>query len=269
MTPSFIDIGVNLSNKAFARDRDDVVERAINAGVSQLILTGTDMAESRQVLELSHQYSDHCFCTAGVHPHDAKEVKPENLNELRALLKEDKVVAVGETGLDFNRDFSPRPVQEKVFEQQLELAVETGLPLFCHERDASERFAEIVKSCRDQISKLVVHCFTADKKALYRFLDLDLHIGITGWVCDERRGTHLHPLLKDIPANRLMIETDSPYLPPRTLTSKPKNRRNEPAFLPEVAAMIALHTGKSVAQIAAETTATTKAFFNLPDQGAQ
>ena len=269
MTAQFIDIGVNLSNKAFAKDRDRVLEKAVNAGVTQMILTGTSLSESRQVLELSQQYQDYCYCTAGVHPHDAKDVKPENINEFRALLKEDKVVAVGEIGLDFNRDFSPRPVQEQVFEQQIELAIETGLPLFCHERDASERFAEIVTSCRDDISKLVVHCFTADKTALYRFLDLDLHIGITGWVCDERRGTHLHSLLKDIPANRLMIETDSPYLLPRTLTSKPKNRRNEPAFLLEVAAMIALHTGKTVEQVAKETTTTARTFFNLPDPGAQ
>lgn len=269
MTAQFIDIGVNLSNKAFAKDRDQVLERAINAGVTQMVLTGTSLSESHQVLELSHQYQDYCYCTAGVHPHDAKDVKPENINDLRTLLKEDKVVAAGETGLDFNRDFSPRPVQEKIFEQQIELAIETGLPLFCHERDASERFAGIVKSCRDQISKLVVHCFTADKAALYRFLDLDLHIGITGWVCDERRGTHLHPLLKDIPANRLMIETDSPYLLPRTLTRKPKNRRNEPAFLAEVATMIALHTGKTTEQVAQETTATARTFFNLPDPDAQ
>lgn len=269
MTPQFIDIGVNLSNKAFARDREQVLERAINAGVKQLILTGTSLAESHQVLELSLQYPEHCYCTAGVHPHDAKDVKPENIKDLRMLLQEDKVVAVGEAGLDFNRDFSPRPVQEQVFEQQIELAIETGLPMFCHERDASERFADIIKSYRDQVSQLVVHCFTADKKALYRFLDLDLHIGITGWVCDERRGTHLHPLLKDIPANRLMIETDSPYLLPRTLEKKPKNRRNEPAFLPEVATMIARHTGKSAEQVAQETTETARRFFNLQDQDAQ
>ena len=130
------------------------------------------------------------------------------------------MVAVGETGLDFNRDFSPRNVQEAVFEKQIELAINYSLPLFCHERDASNRFAEIIKSYRDQIEKLVVHCFTADKAALYRYLDLDCHIGITGWICDERRGTHLHPLVKSIPDNRLMIETDSPWLLPRTIQNK-------------------------------------------------
>ncbi|OED47384.1 hydrolase TatD [Endozoicomonas sp. (ex Bugula neritina AB1)] len=269
MSLSLIDIGVNLNNKAFFKDRDDVVARALDAGISTMILTGTSLSESHQVLELANHYSDLCYCTAGVHPHDAKEVQTDDVLTLKALLTEDKVVAVGETGLDFNRYFSPRPVQESVFEAQIELSIESGLPLFCHERDASERFADIVRNYRDNISDLVVHCFTADKSALYRYLDLDLHIGITGWVCDERRGTHLHPLLNDIPAHRLMIETDAPYLLPRTLLKKPKNRRNEPAFLHEVVSVIAQHTGKNVESVARETTEVAKRFFNLPDQDGQ
>ena len=263
MQPSLIDIGVNLSNKAFAQDRDQVVRRAVTAGVSSMILTGTSIQESEAVLKLAQKYPDYCYSTAGVHPHDAKTVKPEDINHLQALLKDGKVVAVGETGLDFNRDFSPRPVQVSVFESQIELAIDSGLPLFCHERDASDQFADIITSYRNQISQLVVHCFTADKKALYQYLDLDVHIGITGWVCDERRGTHLHPLLNDIPANRLMVETDSPYLLPRTLDNKPKNRRNEPAFLPEVIKVIAQHTNKEATTVAKETTAVARDFFRL------
>ncbi|MGB0361038.1 MAG: TatD family hydrolase, partial [Endozoicomonas sp.] len=169
------------------------------------------------------------------------------------------------TGLDFTRNFSPRPVQETVFEHHIELASETGMPLFCHERDAFERFSEIIGSYRDQLSKLVVHCFTADKTALYRYLDLDCHIGITGWICDERRGTHLWPLVKDIPSSRLMIETDAPWLLPRTLPVKPKNRRNEPVFLLEVLREIALHTGKAEEKIARETLTTSQLFFNLQE----
>lgn len=258
-----IDIGVNLGNKAFDQDRDEVVQRASDQGIRTLILTGTSVEDSHQALELAKKY-DGCFSTAGIHPHDAREVNEQAIASIKTLLLEERVVAVGETGLDFNRDFSPRPVQEKAFEAQLELVIESGLPVFCHERDASERFADMVKACRDQISALVVHCFTADKKALYRYLDLDLHIGITGWVCDERRGTHLHPLLKDIPENRLMIETDAPYLLPRTLEKKPKNRRNEPAFLGEVVTMIARHTGKTAEMVAQQTSRTTRQFFNLP-----
>ncbi len=262
-----VDIGVNLSNKAFDGDREEVVKRAVASGVSTMILTGTDINESRQVLELAEHFDSCCFSTAGIHPHDAKSFTRVDHSTLKDMLNEDKVVAVGETGLDFNRDFSPRPVQESVFEQQIELAIEHNLPLFCHERDASQRFSEIVKAYRDQIGQLVVHCFTADKAALYSYLDLDLHIGITGWVCDERRGTHLHPLLGDIPANRLMLETDAPWLLPRTLAKKPKKHRNEPAFLLEVVSVVAEQTGKSINTIARETTETALNFFNLPDQG--
>ena len=258
-----LDIGVNLSDKAFDKDRDQVMERASAAGVETMILTGTSLAESEKVLALANQYAQHCFCTAGVHPHDAKSFTKSHLSFLSSLLVQDKVVAVGETGLDFNRDFSPRDIQESVFEQHIELAIAHNMPLFCHERDADKRFAQIIKAYRDGISHLVVHCFTADKTALYRYLDLDCHIGITGWVCDERRGTHLLPLLRDIPSHRLMVETDAPWLLPRTLTKKPSNRRNEPAYLMEVVAMIATHTGKSIEQVAAETTATAQAFFQI------
>ena len=263
MTLQLVDIGVNLSDKAFDKDRDEVVSRAVEHGVTTMILTGTSLPESQEVLGLARTHAGHCFCTAGIHPHGAKDANAKAFNELKTLFNEPEVVAVGEAGLDFNRDFSPRPVQEKVFERQLELAIESGLPLFCHERDASERFAEIIRSYRDQVSKLVVHCFTADKKALYRYLDLDCHIGITGWICDERRGTHLHPLMKDIPANRLMVETDSPWLLPRSLVKKPKNRRNEPAFLHEVVQMIATHTGQSPKQVVRQTRETSLEFFNL------
>ena len=259
-----IDIGVNLTDRQFDRDREDVIQRAVKAGVNTLILTGTDLEESVQAAKLAGQFSETCFSTAGFHPHGARNADKGSFKELCKLFGHDKVVAVGETGLDFNRDFSPRPVQEKVFEQQLELAVQYQLPAFCHERDAARRFHDIACQYRDDLCGMVVHCFTADREALYRYLDLDLHIGITGWVCDERRGTHLHPLLKDIPANRLMIETDAPWLLPGTMDKKPRNRRNEPAFLPWIVKMVASHTGKSPEQIMQETTATAVRFFNLP-----
>ncbi|KEQ15082.1 TatD family hydrolase [Endozoicomonas numazuensis] len=268
MQPNLVDIGVNLTDKQFSKDRDLVIERAVEAGVSTMILTGTSVDESQQALELAQTYAEYCYSTAGIHPHDAKHATTSCYKTLKELLLVPKVVAAGEMGLDFNRDFSPRPVQEEVFQQQLQLAVETGLPAFCHERDAADRFVAIAKEFRDQLNGLVVHCFTADKKALYQYLDLDLHIGITGWVCDERRGTHLHPLLKDIPANRLMIETDAPWLLPRSMDKKPKNRRNEPAYLSWVVKTIAEQTGKTIELVAKETSETATHFFNL-DQGEQ
>lgn len=260
---SLFDIGVNLTDKAFSRDHAEVIERALAAGVDHLLITGTCLESSEAALELARQYAPHTFSTAGIHPHDAKDVRSEHWSVLRDLSQAPEVVAIGETGLDFNRDFSPRPVQEAVFEQQIELAIETQLPLFCHERDASQRVFEILRHHRDALTGAVIHCFTADRESLYRYLDLDLYIGITGWVCDERRGTHLHPLLKDIPHDRLLVETDAPYLLPRTLKPKPKNRRNEPAFLVEVIREIARHTAQSETDLAQQCLNNAKRLFNL------
>ncbi|MBF3288880.1 hydrolase TatD, partial [Pseudomonas aeruginosa] len=183
---------------------------------------------------------------------------------LRALFDDPRVRAVGECGLDFNRDFSPRPAQEKALEEQLALAVELQRPVFLHERDASERLLAILRDFRDRLPAAVVHCFTGERRALYGYLDLDLHIGITGWINDERRGTHLHDLVGEIPVGRLMLESDAPYLLPRSLRPKPKNGRNEPAYLVEVLDCVARHRGESAERLAAHTSAAARAFFGLP-----
>lgn len=159
----------------------------------------------------------------------------------------------------------PRGQQEKVLEEHLALAVELQLPVFLHERDASQRLLEIVRDFRDRLPAAVVHCFTGEQRALFNYLDLDLHIGITGWICDERRGTHLHPLAREIPRGRLMLESDAPYLLPRSLRPKPKNGRNEPAYLTEVLRVVALHRGESQEELAAHSTASARAFFALPE----
>lgn len=263
-----IDIGVNLTHPSLASQAEALLERAYAAGVCQMVLTGTSLTESEASLRLCRQLDDsgqRLFSTAGVHPHDASGWNTNSVKELKTLLSEPQARAVGECGLDFNRDFSPRPAQEKALEDQLALAVELDLPVFLHERDASQRLLEILHDYRDHLKAAVVHCFTGEKQTLYAYLDLDLHIGITGWVCDERRGTHLHPLLRDIPASRLMLETDAPFLLPRSLRPKPKSGRNEPAFLPEILREVALHRGQPVEKLAAETTACAQAFFGLPD----
>ena len=262
-----IDIGVNLTNPSFADKHQAVLDRAYAAGVCQLVLTGTSVEGSEQALELCQQLdesAERLFCTAGIHPHSASDWNADSARRLHSLLKEPNVRAVGECGLDFNRDFSPRPQQEKVLEEHLALAVELQLPVFLHERDASQRLLEILRDFRDQLPAAVVHCFTGEKKALFSYLDLDLHIGITGWICDERRGTHLHPLVRDIARGRLMLESDAPYLLPRSLRPKPKNGRNEPAYLPEVLREVALHRGESLEDLAAHSTACARAFFGLP-----
>jgi len=262
-----IDIGVNLTNSSFDDKHREVLDRAYAAGVCQLVLTGTHVEGSEQALELCRQLDEsgqRLFATAGIHPHVASDWNADTPRQLRSLLKESSVVAVGECGLDFNRDFSPRPQQEKVLEEHLALAVELQMPVFLHERDASQRLLEILRDYRDRLPAAVVHCFTGEKKALFSYLDMDLHIGITGWICDERRGTHLHPLVKEIKRGRLMLESDAPYLLPRSLRPKPKNGRNEPAYMTEVLREVALHRGETQEDLAAHTTACARAFYGLP-----
>lgn len=262
-----VDIGVNLTHPTFAQRTPAVLERAYAVGVAQMVLTGTSLAESEAALLLCRRFDEsrqRLFCTAGIHPHDASQWSSESASQLRALLGETEVRAVGECGLDFNRDLSPRSQQERVLEEQLQLAVDTQLPVFLHERDADQRLVDILRPFRDRLSAAVVHCFTGEKRALYAYLDLDLHIGITGWICDERRGTHLHPLVREIPRGRLMLESDAPYLLPRTLRPKPKGGQNEPAFLPEVLREVALHRGESEAELAQHSTDCARAFFGLP-----
>lgn len=258
-----IDIGANLGHESFEHDLDAVLARARAAGVNRLVVTGASRAGSVRALELAKAHPGLLYATAGVHPHHAVECTAEAIAELRALQAEPEVVAAGECGLDYHRDFSPRPAQRSAFERQLELAAETGLPLFLHQRDAHGDFLAIMKDFEGRLGPVVVHCFTGTREECYDYLDRDWHVGITGWLCDERRGRHLREFVKDIPANRLMVETDAPYLLPRTLRPMPSHRRNEPAFLPHIVEELARDRGEDVAVTAAATTATAAAFFGL------
>ena len=259
-----IDIGLNLGHDSFDRDRDAVWQRAEAAGVRRAILTGASREHSPKALELARTRPGTWFSTAGVHPHHATEYTDECDAELRALHAHPEVVAVGECGLDYFRDFSPRPAQRKAFERQLQIAVDTRKPLFLHQRDAHADFMAMLRNFAGRLAPLVVHCFTGTREELFDYLDQDWHIGITGWLCDERRGEHLRELVKSIPARRLMIETDAPYLLPRTIKPMPKDRRNEPMHLAHIVEELARDRGETVEQAAAATTATATAFFRLP-----
>ncbi len=262
-----IDIGLNLADKRFKGETHAVLERARESGVSACILTATSESICHEVIDMCERYAEvfpnMLHCTAGVHPHDAKHWHKTSASVIKDLASHKAVVAIGETGLDFNRDFSPRPEQELAFEAQLELASELQLPVFLHEREAHKRQLEILHSYRDHLVDGVLHCFTGDKKALFNYLDLDLHIGITGWICDERRGQDLQQMVGNIPLNRLMLETDAPYLTPRTLRPKPKSSRNEPAYLPWVLDSVAEFRDESAELIAQTTTLTAQNFFRL------
>jgi TatD DNase family protein len=255
-----VDIGANLTHPAFHADLEEVLARAAAAGVSAMVVTGTSVAESTNALKAAKTYPE-LYATAGVHPHHARECDESTIPALRMLAQQPKVVAVGECGLDFNRNYSPHPDQEKWFRLQVELAIELKKPLFLHSRDAAEQFSAILK--RYVLPNAVAHCFTGEKAELHAYLDLGLYIGITGWICDERRGKHLLDLVKDIPADRLMLETDSPYLTPRTMRPQPKARRNEPAFLPHVLRTVAQALGKDPERVAEETTRNARTFFGL------
>lgn len=260
-----IDIGCNLTHDTFDHDRQAVIERARQAGIVQMVITGASEEGSTAALQLAREYPGELFATAGVHPHHAIDYTDQTDRLLRDLTEANEVVAVGETGLDYFRDFSPRDVQRKVFKRQLQIGVDSGKPLFLHMRDAHEDFYSILHEYRDQLSQVVVHCFTGTREELHQYIELDCHIGITGWICDERRGTHMKEFLEEIPINRLMLETDAPYLKPRNLRPRVKSHRNEPCWLPWIAGTVAAVRDDHPNFIAEQTTRNARAFFKLPE----
>jgi TatD DNase family protein len=260
----FIDIGVNLSVSSFKKDCSAVIERAQQVNVSQLIVTGTNIEHSELALQLTQQYPLVCYATAGLHPHDASDYCSVLDSELRDMLKQETVVAVGECGLDFNRNFSTRKEQIRAFEAQLEIAIDTQKPLFLHQRDAHEDFISIIKSCRDDLNHVLAHCFTGTIEELNDYLLLDMSIGVTGWICDERRGLSLQQAVKYIPLDKIMLETDAPYLLPRDLLDRPVHKgRNEPCYLPHIAESVAKHMQLEDTALIAAAYHNSCQFFNV------
>jgi len=258
------DIGLNLAHDSFDHDRDRVLADAWEVGVRFAVITGSTLASSRAAVELVRARPQFLRATAGVHPHHARDLRDDDWPELEALLALPEVSAVGECGLDFYRNFSPHPDQERVFRMQLELAARSGKPVFLHQRDAHATFTAILRDYRPRIPGGVAHCFTGDAAELHDYLGLDLHIGITGWICDERRGTHLRELVRRIPRERLLLETDAPYLLPRDLEPKPRDRRNEPRYLPHILAAVAAARGEIPADVALQTTRNALKLFGFP-----
>jgi TatD DNase family protein len=258
-----IDIGANLTDKSFADDLDDVLARARAAGLEGIVVTGTSLDSSRRAVDLARRHRTMLSATAGIHPHDAKAVDGPWIAELTALASAIEVVAIGETGLDFNRNYSPAAAQRRAFGAQIELAAEMQLPLFVHDRDTAGETADMLEHHGSEVPGIVIHCFTGSESELQRYLEAGYYVGITGWVCDERRGTGLRSLVTLIPADRLLIETDSPYLMPRTIEPRPQTRRNEPANLTWVAKELADIRGVPVEQLAAATASNARRLFNL------
>lgn len=258
-----IDIGANLTHDSFDEDRDQVISDAMDAGVGRFVLTGSTEEASREALRLACEWPGTMYSTAGVHPHHASEYSDEIHAALRSLLQEPQVVSVGECGLDYFRNFSPAEAQRRAFSRQLDLAAETGLPLFLHQRDAHTDFVDILEPRIPELGKAVAHCFTGSDSDLDAYIEMGLYVGITGWICDERRGLHLREIIHRIPLDRLMIETDAPYLLPRTLDPKPKSRRNEPKYLVEILKVVADSLGMEEAEVARLTTENARRFFAI------
>ncbi|UMQ41208.1 TatD family hydrolase [Chryseobacterium sp. Y16C] len=259
---TFIDIGINLTNKQFYNEHEEIVNRALDNGVEQMILTGTSVRGSKESAAIAEDYPEILFSTAGIHPHDAKSFTHESINELRNLLKQDHVVSVGECGLDFDRDFSPRPVQEKCYRAQLELAIEVNKPLFLHERSAFKRFNEITDEYLPKLPKAVVHCFTGTLNEAKIYLDKGFYLGFTGAISDQNRFKRLEEVIKYVPLDRMMIETDAPFMLPKNMP-RMQNRRNEPGFLPYVAQTIVDLKKISISEVASETTEVARNFFRI------
>lgn len=260
-----IDIGANLTHESFVHDLDEVLVRAARSGVTRFIATGTTVAGSELALRLAVQRPGAVWATAGVHPHHADEFSPQAARVLQEMLSDPHVVAVGECGLDYCRNYATSGDQRLAFEGQLKIAADSGKPLFLHQRDAHDEFLRMMRDHWPALAGGVAHCFTEGQAVLDDYLDLGLYIGITGWICDERRGADLRAAVTQLPLDRLLLETDAPYLLPRTLSPKPRTRRNEPAHLTEVLRVVAECMQQTAEVVAAVSSRNAERLFRLVD----
>jgi TatD DNase family protein len=263
---ALIDIGVNLTSPQFAGDVDDVIERAFQAEIGIMVAIGVSLESSLGAHQIAVKHPGRVYCTAGVHPHNASQYDDETHLSIKNLLKDDRVLAVGECGLDFLRSLSPHGQQLHALKRQLELAAECGKPLFLHERQAFHDLLGVLKA-QWLVKPLpgVVHCFTGTKEQAAAYLDLGLDIGVTGWLCDKRRNADLLVALQGVPRDRVHLETDAPFLmPPEAARSIVQPRRNEPSMLPFVADAVARIWGISVDEVVSQCEQNSRRLFGIP-----
>ena len=234
------DIACNFTNERFDKDLDGVINRAITNKITKFGLICSRLSDLDRLIEIYNQYSKDMFFTIGVHPHHANEINDKYLKNLKEAVINNNPHAIGETGLDFFRNLSTYDEQIYAFEEQIKIAIDTNKPLFLHQRDSHDNFIKILREYSSDINKAVVHCFTGTQEQLEDYLELDCYIGVTGWICDEKRNVELRKTIKNIPLEKLMIETDCPYLIPKNLHNKPKNNRNEPINLNHIVNEIAV-----------------------------
>ena len=261
-----IDIGANLTHPELYNQLDRIVNNLRAENIEKVIITSSNVSDTHTALKIIDLYPNLFYTTVGFHPHNAKDFSSVALEEINDLLSKDngidRIDAIGECGLDFYREYSTKEQQKYCFIEQLKLASTLSKPIFLHERLAHKDFVDILKSYIDSIQNSVVHCFTGTKEELKVYLDMGCYIGITGWISDLNRGKHLHNLIKYIPEDRLMIETDSPYLIPQNIPFE-HNGINEPSFLKFVAQSISECLNKDINVIKELTNKNTKRFFSI------
>tara|TARA_B100000965_G_scaffold94945_1_gene77538 strand:- start:231 stop:1022 length:792 start_codon:yes stop_codon:yes gene_type:complete len=253
----------NINHESFKNDLGDILDAANNVGVEYFFCPASKEKEIEDLINLSESYQKNIFCSIGIHPHNASDLKPNTIENLKKYLGNQHVKAIGEIGLDYYRNFQSPEIQKKCFNAFLELASTNQYPVFLHHRDAFDDFYPMIKNCIGEVPESIVHCFTGTKSELKKFLDLGLYIGITGWICDPKRGADLREIIKYIPLDRLLIETDAPYLVPKNMVNKPRNNRNEPLFLEHIANDISELLNIDKALLAEETTNNFKKLFRI------
>ena len=253
----------NITHESFKNDLGDILDAANNVGVEYFFCPASKEKEIEDLIKLSESYENNIFCSVGIHPHHASDLKPNTIENLEKYLDNQHVKAIGEIGVDYYRNFQSPEIQKKCFNVFLELASTNQYHVFLHHRDAFDDFYPMIKNCIGQVPESIVHCFTGTKSELKKFLDLGLYIGVTGWICDPKRGADLREIIKYIPLDRLLIETDAPYLVPKNMVNKPRNNRNEPLFLEHIASDISQLLNIDKALLAEETTKNFKKLFRI------
>ena len=253
----------NITHESFSDDIDEIMQKAEDHKVQYFFAPASKESEILKLLNFCENYDEKIYCSVGIHPHHASELKPETITNLKTHLESKYVRAIGEVGLDYYRNFQSPEIQRKCFEAFAGLAIEQNYPLFLHHRDAFDDFYTIVKNIISEVPQSIVHCFTGSKNELKKFLDLGLYIGITGWICDPNRGQELREIVKYVPLDRMLIETDAPYLIPKDINSKPKNNRNEPMYLEHILSVISNLINQDKKVVAQHTTKNFKNLFRL------
>jgi TatD DNase family protein len=252
-----IDSHAHIQGKEYAGEAEAVIARARDAGVETIIAVGGagDMSSNTEAIALAQSFAN-VYATVGMHPHDAKDVRADELKTLSELASHPKVVAVGETGLDYFYNHSPHDVQQRVFAQFIHMARETELPIIVHERDAAVQAAALLRAEGDGELRGVIHCFTGNYEAACAYLDLGFYLSFTG-IITFKNADALREVVRKVPLEKMFVETDSPYLTP----VPHRGKRNEPAFVRFVAETIAKVKGVELAEVARVTSANVKKLF--------